>query len=334
MSDYKYPINTAIGNQLYYFHNFPNNSIDEDNSFEKNFYEYLFGEEVDSIFKNKNIYNQNVENIDGDQNNSCLHKNDFRIIQNGIENKNEDKKIEILISSKEEDKEKNSTKEEEKKNVKKKDNFKSLKLIGKKRKIKYKENIYEYFYDKNQFKHSKLSPDNIRKKIINHFLKFLISLLNAILRKNNYEKKFSNLNKKEKIFANASKKNINKLKNKTIKEILSFEISPKCKCYKVDKKENKKIYKEFLEKFPQMETLFQKKFIDIFNEIYCNKNKKVNKGIIDLNIYNINLIIDLNKENLETYEGIIEKSKNKCKNKKEYDDYVKKIKLLVETKNL
>ena len=80
---------------------------------------------------------------------------------------------------------------------------------------------------------------------------------------------------------------------------------------------NETIYKEFLEKFPLMEALFHKKFIDIFNEIYYNKNKIVNKGIIDLNIYNINLIIDLNKENLETYEGLIEKSKNKCKNKKE-----------------
>ena len=335
MSEDKYPINTEIDNQPFFFDNSPNNYIDEDNLFEINFNENIIGEEVDSIIKNKNKYNQNFENIDGDQNYSFIHKNDFRIVQNEAENKNEDKKIEILISSKEEDKEKNSTKEEEKKNVQKKVNFETLKLTGKKRKIKYKENIYEYFYDKDQFKHSKLSLDNIRKKIINHFLKFLISLLNAILRKNNYyEKNFYNLSKKEKIFANASNKNINQLKNKTIKEILSFEISSKCKCYKVDKKGNEKIYKEFLEKFPLMESLFQKKFIDIFNEIYCNKNKIVNKGIIDLNIFNINLIIDLNKEKLETYESLIEKSKNKCKNKKEYDDYIKKIKVFVETKNL
>ena len=193
--------------------------------------------------------------------------------------------------------------------------------------------IYEYFYDKEQYKHSKSCLDNIKKKLINHFFPFLIKFLNAILRKKNYKKEFFNLNKKDKIFSSISKKNINKLKNKTIEEILSLEISTRYNYYKTEKKANQKIYKDFLEKFPQMETLFKKTFFDIFNEIYCNKNKKVKEGIIDLNIYKINLIIDLKKEKLETYEEHLIK-KNKNKDKKESDDYINKIKKFIETKNL
>ena len=336
MSDDKSKIIAENENQTFNSLISPNNSFDEENSYKiesfpslKEYSESFIGEK-DSELENIDLYYQNFGNIIGDQNISSIYRYDAKIIQNEDENKNEDKKVEILISSKEEeeDKEKNSTKEEEKKNVKKKISFKSLKLTEKKRKIKYKENIYEYFYDKSQFKHSKFCLDNIRKKIITHFLKFLISLLNIILKKNNYEKKFFNLHKEKK---SETKKNINILKNQTIKDILSFEISSKYKCYKDDEKANEKIYKEVLEKFPLMESFFQKTFIDIFNEIYCNKGKKLNKGIIDLNNYNINLIIDLNKENLETYESLIEKSKNKCKNKKESDDYIKKIKKFVKS---
>jgi hypothetical protein len=316
----------------------PNNSIDEDNSFEINFNEFLFKKTGSELFVGENdpkliTSHQNDENIDGDQNISFINENIFKNIQNEIENKNEDKKVEIIISLKEEDKEKNSTKKEEKKNEKKKVNFKSLKMIGKKRKIKYKDNLYEYFYDKEQYKHSKSCLDNIKKKLINHFFPFLIKFLNAILRKKNYKKEFFNLNKKDKIFSSISKKNINKLKNKTIEEILSLEISTRYNYYKTEKKANQKIYKDFLEKFPQMETLFKKTFFDIFNEIYCNKNKKVKEGIIDLNIYKINLIIDLKKEKLETYEEHLIK-KNKNKDKKESDDYINKIKKFIETKNL
>jgi len=52
MSDDKYPNNIENGIQPFNFHKFPNNSIDEDNSFEKYFYKYFFEEEVDSISKN------------------------------------------------------------------------------------------------------------------------------------------------------------------------------------------------------------------------------------------------------------------------------------------
>ena len=212
---------------------------------------------------------------------------------------NEGKAVEaILISSKEEVKEKNSTKEDEKKSP-----FQSTKK--KRRKIKYKGNCYEYEYDLNQYPHNNLTNDNIAKKIETHYLNFLILFLNVVLTKLNCKQKFYGFNKQLEIFSKASKANIKAINIKTIKEIFDLEITTKQKkIYEENKYKNQSIYEEVLTNFPQMKDLFEKKLIDIFNEIYYDEKHRHLK-LIDLKKYNINLIIDLKKEKLENFEDFL-----------------------------
>lgn len=154
----------------------------------------------------------------------------------------------------------------------------------------------------------------------------LIKFLNLILTKLNIKEKFLPLNKQsDDIFFNISKKTIKKLINKTIKDILFLEISPKYKIYKEDKFVNKSIYINILKNFPKMEKLFGIKIIDIINKIYNNENEGVTKGTIDLNEYDINLIIDLNKENLETFEEYLQK-------KNEPEENIQKMKNIYKSK--
>ena len=199
--------------------------------------------------------------------------------------------------------------------------------MGRKRRRKYKQKVYEYEYDKNLFIHSRYSVYNIIKKIQARFLKFLILFLNVILAKINCEKQFFFLKKNEDL-SKISKKNARKLKNTTIKEILLLEIRPKSKNKKnqVDKNANKAIYQEIITNFPQMENIFDKKYIDIFNDIYLNKNCRVIDRRIDLNIYNIDKIIDLKEEKLEFYDDFIKKTEKSQKSidkmKKAVDQYI------------
>jgi hypothetical protein len=201
--------------------------------------------------------------------------------------------------------------------------FQSLKKT--RRKIEYKGTSYEYEYDSNQYRHCNLSNDNIAKKIESHYLKFLIRFLNVILKKLNCKQKFCGFSKKSKIFSNASKANIKAINIKTIKEIFDLEITKRQKkIYEEDIYKNKSIYEEVLTKFPQMKVLFEKKLIDIFNEIYYDENHR-NLKLIDLNKYNINLIIDLKKEKLENFEDLLNKKKEESEKKKEVvkSDYFK-----------
>ena len=259
--------------------------------------------------------NISIDNIDEDQ----IFIPRYDVIQNNPENENEGKIVEaILISSNEEDKDKNSTKEDDKKG-----RFQSLKK--KRRKIEYKGTSYEYEYDSNQYRHSKLTNDNIAKKIETHYLKFLILFLNVILKKLNCKQKFCGFNKQTELFSNASKANIKTINNQTIKEILFLEITKKSKKnYEEDKYKNKSVYEEVLMNFPQMNDLFEKKVIDIFNEIYYDENHR-NLKLIDLNKYNINLIIDLKKEKLENFEDLLNKKKEEFAKKEEVvkSDYFK-----------
>ena len=259
--------------------------------------------------------NISIDNIDEDQ----IFIPRYDVIQNNPENENEGKIVEaILISSNEEDKDKNSTKEDDKKG-----RFQSLKK--KRRKIEYKGTSYEYEYDSNQYRHSKLTNDNIAKKIETHYLKFLILFLNVILKKLNCKQKFCGFNKQTELFSNASKANIKTINNQTIKEILFLEITKKSKkYYEEDKYKNKSVYVEVLMNFPQMNDLFEKKVIDIFNEIYYDENHR-NLKLIDLNKYNINLIIDLKKEKLENFEDLLNKKKEEFAKKEEVvkSDYFK-----------
>ena len=83
-------------------------------------------------------------------------------------------------------------------------------------------------------KHDKYCDDNIKRKIQVHFINFIRKLINQILVQLGYEEKLHDISSLSK--QNENKKKFSLLKNMTIEQILSQDISPKYK-----KEKNKKI---------------------------------------------------------------------------------------------
>ena len=93
---------------------------------------------------------------------------------------------------------------------------------GRERTIKGNENK-----NKKEKIHDKNTSDNLIRKIQVHYLSFIVSFLNDILKNLNYKTKFLNLNYEFKM--NIKKDFVESLKKKTIGEIISNEISNKYK---------------------------------------------------------------------------------------------------------
>ena len=182
--------------------------------------------------------------------------------------------------------------------------------------------IYNYLES-----HSKLTDDNIIKKINTYFLKSINNWLNSsfIDEKGNFlspKKKFLKINTK--IFANLKKEKITKLMKTTFKEIFSKQISVKYKKYERDtnKKLIEEIYKEnkqYFIKFILDLTFIKGLYIfdgeisnNNFKRLITDKDKNIEEKNInkfynnfdkinsflkkiylqELNNYSINIIID------------------------------------------
>ena len=80
---------------------------------------------------------------------------------------------------------------------------------------------------------------------------------------------FKNLDYKIKKIVNH--KSVETLKNKTIGEILQSRVSPKIKVN--HENANKNTYNTILQKYPLIRDYFQKNYVSLFREYYCNENK-------------------------------------------------------------
>lgn len=158
--------------------------------------------------------------------------------------------------------------------------------------------------------HSKKSKDNIIRKIQVHFLNFILSFINEIIKNYGFEKTFIDLDYKFKKIVN--KKYVEKLKSKEIGQILIQEISPKFrKIHANDKEINNKIYLEVI-KYDSIRKILSETYINIFRNFYY-----INKR--DINDYGLNIKLS---NNVKTYQDLLDKHS-------EESDYVEKIKKAV-----
>ena len=146
---------------------------------------------------------------------------------------------------------------------------KENKLKGKKIGRKKKSNIFvkdnEIIGNKNF--HDKNKTDNLIRKIKVHYISFLLSFINEIIKNLNIKETFLKLDyqiKKE-----IKKKSLESLKNKTIGEIISSKISTKYR-NKVENY-NEIIFKEIKNKSEVLKNIFSQNYLTFFKSVYYIK---------------------------------------------------------------
>lgn len=152
--------------------------------------------------------------------------------------------------------------------------------------------------------HDKYKNDNLTRKIRAHSINFILLFVNFILKIVKLEKfKFRNISYEFK--KNVKKDAILSLKKMTIREILCQKLSPKIKIE--IKKDNSFIF-ESIKDNPIIKKLLDKKYLEIFKEIYCKKEKKINlkdygsdEDRIIIFPEKIKIFKDLLKKNINNY---------------------------------
>ena len=163
--------------------------------------------------------------------------------------------------------------------------FISQKLLKKKRgreKLK-KQEINNSVQIRDYRIHDKHTSDNVLRKIQVHYISFIVSFINEILKGLGFKQKFLNLTYSFK--KNINKEFINSLKTKDIGNILCNKISGK---YKKDENINKNIYDEIIQKNEIIKKILLEKYSLLFKNIYYKSNK-----IINLSEYGLNKQITL-----------------------------------------
>jgi hypothetical protein len=149
---------------------------------------------------------------------------------------------------------------------------------------------------KNKKTHDKSSTDNLLRKIQVHYMSFIISFINAILKELGYNQRFLKINYE-------FKKNVNKdffesLKDKNLSYIIKNEISDK---YKTTKKNMNYIIYEEIKNNQILNNILEANYLDIFKNYYY---KSVNN--INLAQYKIEKEINL-PNNVKMYKNFIKK---------------------------
>ena len=154
-------------------------------------------------------------------------------------------------------------------------------------------------------KHDKFCDDNVKRKIIVHFINFIVKLINLISLQNGYDEqlyKISSFSKQKE-----NKKKFLSLKNMTIEQILRQEdISPKYKNVT-----NKKINANLIEKIkkePNILRILSANFIKVFRELYYDEKE---------------IKLDLPKD-IGTYKDLVNKNKNNLLYIKKLDECIDK----------
>lgn len=175
------------------------------------------------------------------------------------------------------------------------------------------------FLGKKKKKSRKYDEDSIKKKIINHYINFIVKFINIIiwelLKKNdmhfNYDLQFYNLDYKYK------KKLYNTFYNLKIEDVIKTKKSSKYKKESYSNEEVCKIIKKE-EKLRVVAEILEHKLLFFFEKIYEDKRKKKYNlkdfGLIDLEI-------DLPNQ-IELYEDLKEKGK---KGEENHELYIERM---------
>ena len=165
----------------------------------------------------------------------------------------------------------------------------------------------------------KFGGDNILSKVNCDFINFSVSYINFILKFFDIEEKFIKIDYKYK------KKINNKiflaLKNTTIGQILSREISPKFRTLTKNKNINYLLYNKIINN-PFINKILSEKYKDLFRNVYYK-----NERIINLKKYDNNIQISdikLPKTEVKMFEDFLNKQMEK-----EGEEYIEKVKEVV-----
>ena len=201
--------------------------------------------------------------------NSSINNNDYnnQNINKKINDSPQD--IEIIIDKNEELNVNNNTQENTNNNKINNSKNKNLNEINNSNDVIGKKRLNP---SKIERKHNKYFPDNIIRKINCHFLNFIISLVNEIIKQQNIKignciEYFRNINGEEK--KKIRKYNVEKIIHYPISKILKFQNDLKYK----DKYHNEKLYNKIKDKDNDfLQKVLNMTYIDVFiNYFYSNK---------------------------------------------------------------
>ena len=167
---------------------------------------------------------------------------------------------------------------------------------------------------KKKGKHDKYSKDNIKRKIQVHYLKFLMGVINQIIKEIlNKDIQFKPLSYD---FAmKVDKDSFIKLKNTSLGEIFKYNVSPK-----YDKTSNEEIYKKITKESVVLKNILDKKFyLEFIDYFYYNKKN------INLSKYGLNKVIIFSND-IEFFEHLIKINETDSLSDNElYQNRLKKI---------
>jgi hypothetical protein len=175
--------------------------------------------------------------------------------------------------------------------------------------IKRKRGRRKSLMNDNKFIHDKNSSDNLKRKIHVHFLSFIISYLNEILKNLNYKQRFLQLDYYFK--KNINNERLKYIKKQSIGDIIRKPISYK---YKQNKYYNEIIYEQIKEN-EILNKILSQSYLNLFKNIYYKSN-----NIISLKEYGLNKYIFLSTK-VKMYKDLLYNIKDLDINK----EHIKKI---------
>lgn len=170
--------------------------------------------------------------------------------------------------------------------------------------------------------HDRFGKDNMKSKVQNHFISFIVSYVNYILPFLGYRRHFFKLSYKDNI-----KMKFSSLKDKSIGEILQNKVSSSFTT--VDSNKNVKIFNEIKDE-SGLKNLFSENYLELFNNIYYK-----NKRYINLSNYGQNINIHLPSKDIKMFEDLLEKINikddiNEIRENRSNEEYKEELIKLVE----
>ncbi len=159
-------------------------------------------------------------------------------------------------------------------------------------------------------RHTKDASDNILRKIQVHYLSFVVSFMNVLLKNLGYSYKFIGIDYNIKKVI--SKKTFLLFKKKNIGEILCLKASPK---FRTKNEENNSIIYEKVKENKNVNYFLSKNFMKLFKDVYLKNKRSINEN---------GIVFDLPR-NVETFDDFLNKQKRKYDDIKEYEQKINDV---------
>lgn len=195
-------------------------------------------------------------------------------------------------------------------NVSEEENLTKDNLINKKRKRGKKS---QKIINNNKKYHDNNRTDNLLRKIQCHYMSFIVSYLNNILKNLNYQQKFLKLDYKYK--RNVNKNFVESLKKKTIGDILCNNISNKYKHSSIDN--NKELCKK-IKNIKIFNNILEDNYLTLFRKVYYKSNRRIN-----LNEYGLKKELILSND-VKMFKDLLKNIKSNEKHQEKISESIQK----------